>query len=234
MSLRRASWGCGWVASGHINAYLQHPDCDLIALGSRREESVRAKQAEFGIDTAVYTDFDELLEDDRIDMVSICTPNFLHASETIRAAQAGKHIFIEKPIATTPEDIADMCDAVEQAGVRTLVGFVLRFNPLVKLQRKLVAEGELGKVFLLNVDYWFGRERPGWMAEKEATGEVRIRLYKGQAEPVGRRSSRSLYRQDLATFGEGMAYTSIGLPPAVSLSGLAYFGSAVVPWFRMR
>ncbi len=165
-----AVWGCGWVSSGHINAYLQHPDCEVVAIGSRREESVKAKQAEFGIETAVYSDFDALLQDDRVDIVSICTPNYLHASETIRAAKAGKHIFIEKPIATTPEDIGAMCAAVDEAGVRTLVGFVLRFNPLVKLQRKLVAEGELGKVFLLNVDYWYGRERPGWMAHKQETG----------------------------------------------------------------
>lgn len=165
-----AVWGCGWVSSGHINAYLQHPNCDLVALGSRRVESVAAKQAEFGTDAAVYTDFDELLNNDRVDIVSICTPNHLHAEQTVRAAAAGKHLFIEKPIATNAEDIRAMCTAVEDAGVRTLVGFVLRFNPLVKLQRKLVAAGELGRVFLLNVDYWFGRERLGWMAEKEATG----------------------------------------------------------------
>ena len=165
-----AVWGCGWVAGGHINAYLQHPDCEVIALGSRRAESARMKQAEFGIETAVYTDFAELLADERIDIVSLCTPNYLHASETIRAAKAGKHLFIEKPVATTPEELEAMCQVVAEAGVRTLVGFVLRFNPLVKLQRKLVAEGELGKVFLLNVDYWFGRERPGWMRDRDATG----------------------------------------------------------------
>jgi len=165
-----AVWGCGWVASGHIRAYLLHPNCEVVALGSRREESVRAKQAEFGIETAVYTDFDKLLADERIDIVSICTPNSLHASETIGAAQAGKHIFIEKPVATNAIDLKAALEAVESAGVRTMVGFVLRFNPLVKLQRKLVAEGELGKVFLANVDYWFGRERPGWMKHKDPTG----------------------------------------------------------------
>ncbi len=56
--------------------------------------------------------------------------------------------------------------------------------------------------------------------EKEVTGEVRIRLYKGQAEPVGRRSSRSLYRQDLATFGEGMAYDHADAGGFIRLYGL--------------
>ena len=165
-----AVWGCGWVASGHINAYLRHPGCAVVALGSRRLESVARKQAEFGLDSAVYTDFEALLRDDRIDIVSLCTPNDQHAAETIRAARAGKHVFIEKPVATRAEDLPAMLEAVRQAGVRTLVGFVLRFNPLVNLQRRLVAEGELGRVFMLNVDYWFGRERLGWMKEQERAG----------------------------------------------------------------
>jgi len=165
-----AVWGCGWVSSGHINAYLQHPQCEVIALGSRSEKSVREKQAEFGLATEVYTDFERLLEDDRVDIISLCTPNYLHAAETIRAAAARKHLFIEKPIAITVPDIDRMCTAVEEAGVRTMVGFVLRFNPLVKLQRELVAAGELGNVFMLNVDYWFGRERLGWMKDPEKTG----------------------------------------------------------------
>ena len=165
-----AVWGCGWVASGHINAYLKHPDCAVVALGSRRAESIARKQAEFGIETAAYTDFEQLLADDRVDIVSICTPNALHAAEAIRAAQAGKHLFIEKPVAIRAEELPALCAAVAKARVRSLVGFVLRFNPLVNLQRKLVADGELGKVFLLNVDYWFGRERLGWMKEREATG----------------------------------------------------------------
>ena len=54
-----AVWGCGWVASGHINAYLRNPHCELIGLGSRRF-SVQAKQTEFAIQTAVYQDFDQL------------------------------------------------------------------------------------------------------------------------------------------------------------------------------
>ena len=165
-----AVWGCGWVASGHINAYLKNPSCEIVAIGSRRLESVQAKQAEFGLSCRACTSFEELLNDDRIDIISLCTPNNQHAQETILAAQAGKHVFIEKPIAIDEADIPRMLAAVESAKVHTMVGFILRFNPLVKLQRKLVQEGELGKVFMANVDYWFGRERKGWMKHKEQTG----------------------------------------------------------------
>ena len=64
-----AVWGCGWVASGHINAYLKHPACEVVTLGSRRLESVQAKQAEFGLDCRATTDFNDILNDDRIDIV---------------------------------------------------------------------------------------------------------------------------------------------------------------------
>lgn len=165
-----AVWGCGWVASGHIRAYLENPSCRLVAIGSRRRESAERKLAEFGIEVDIHTDFARLLEDDRIDIISLCTPNDLHAEETIQAARAGKHIFIEKPVAIDAASLRRMTDAVRQAGVRTMVGFVLRFNPLVNLQRRLVAEGELGRVFMLNVDYWFGRERLGWMREQHRAG----------------------------------------------------------------
>ncbi|MGI6356175.1 MAG: Gfo/Idh/MocA family oxidoreductase [Lentisphaerae bacterium] len=165
-----AVWGCGWVASGHINAYLKHPACEIVGLGSRSLSSVEAKQREVGLQCRVYDDFDQILNDPTVDIISICTPNNQHASEAIRAAQAGKHIFVEKPIAINADDIPVMLDAVASNHVHSLVAFILRFKPLVKLQRKLVSEGELGKVFMANVDYWFGRERKGWMKHKEQTG----------------------------------------------------------------
>ena len=165
-----AIWGCGWVASGHINAYLKHPECEVVAIGSRRLESAKAKQREFGLQCRLCTDFQQILEDPEVDIVSICTPNDRHAEECILAAQAGKHVFLEKPAAIREEDLPRMLEAVRQAKVKTMVGFILRFNPLVKLQKRLVAEGELGKVFLANVDYWFGRERGGWMKHRENTG----------------------------------------------------------------
>lgn len=165
-----AVWGCGWVASGHINAYLRHPACEVVALGSRSSSSIEAKQKEFGIATAAYTDFAALLADERVDIVSICTPNNQHAQECIMAAKAGKHVFIEKPIAIREEDLPAMIAAVEGAGVKSMVGFILRFKPLVAMQRRLVQEGELGRVFMANVDYWFGRERPGWMKHRDDCG----------------------------------------------------------------
>lgn len=168
-----AVWGCGWVSSGHINAYLRNPSCEVVALGSRSPESVASKRREFGLgeeQCRTAATFQELLDDDRVDIISICTPNSQHAEEAILAARAGKHIFLEKPIAIEESDIPRLVSAVEESGVRSIVGLILRFSPLVQMQRRLVQDGELGRVFLANVDYWFGRERKGWMKHRAQTG----------------------------------------------------------------
>jgi len=166
-----ALWGCGWVASGHIAAYLKNHDCEFIGLGSRREESARAKIAEFGLaGVTVYKSFEELLDDSRVDVVSICTPNDLHAQEAILAAKAGKQIFLEKPAAISAGELDQLTAVLEEYRTKTLMGLVLRFNPLSRLQKRLIAEGELGKILLANVDYWFGRERGSWMREGKRSG----------------------------------------------------------------
>ncbi|MBO4630866.1 MAG: Gfo/Idh/MocA family oxidoreductase [Lentisphaeria bacterium] len=166
-----ALWGCGWVASGHIAAYLSNPDCELIGLGSRSCESAQAKITEFNLTgITLYRNFEELLDDRRVDIVSICTPNDLHAEEAILAAQAGKQIFLEKPAAVSEEQLERLVSVLKENRTKTVMGMVLRFNPLSQMQKRLIADGELGRVFLTNVDYWFGRERGGWMREGRRTG----------------------------------------------------------------
>lgn len=166
-----AVWGCGWVASGHIAAYLKNPDCEIVGLGSRSPESVQRKISEFGLNNiSVYRSFEELLNDSRVDIVSICTPNDQHASEAILAAKAGKQIFLEKPAAVSEEQLDELEKVLKEYRTKTVMGLVLRFNPLSIMQKRLIADGELGNVFLTNVDYWFGRERNGWMRDGKRSG----------------------------------------------------------------
>ena len=149
-----ALWGCGWVASGHIAAYLKNPDCRFIGLGSRRKESAQAKIAEFALhDVTLYNSFEEILNDPRVDIVSICTPNDLHAEEAILAAKAGKQIFLEKPAAISEEQLDRLTATIEEYHTKTVMGLVLRFNPLSRMQRRLIGEGELGKILLTNVGH---------------------------------------------------------------------------------
>lgn len=150
-------WGAGWVAGTHASAYKTTPGCKIVASGSRRLESAANLAAAHSLDCKIYSDYAEFLSDPELDAVSICTPNGLHAQNTIDGAEAAKHLFIEKPVALKPEDLDRMVQAVDAAGIVTTVGFVSRGNPLVRRMRKIVQSGALGNIYIIGADYWHAR-----------------------------------------------------------------------------
>lgn len=153
--------GAGWVSTAHIRAYQRNPHTRIVAIGSRTREGARRKADECGLDVATYDDFEELLANPDVDLVSVCTPPARHCEETVLAAGAGKHVLIEKPVATTPEELGRMHDAVRVAGVRTVVSFVLRWNPAVLNMKALQADGFLGSTFYVQTDYWHNVAQAG-------------------------------------------------------------------------
>jgi predicted dehydrogenase len=94
------------------------------------------------------TNWQEIIEDPHVEVVDITTPNHLHAEMAIAAAQAGKHIYCEKPLATTSADAARIVEAVEKSGVISIVGFNYLKNPAQAFARQLIASGELGEITL--------------------------------------------------------------------------------------
>lgn len=94
------------------------------------------------------TNWHEIVEDPRVELVDITTPNSLHAEMAIAAAQAGKHIYCEKPLATTSADAARIVSAVEKSGVISIVGFNYLKNPAQAFAKQLLAAGELGDITL--------------------------------------------------------------------------------------
>jgi len=148
--------GAGWVSTEHLRAYMNNPHCRLVAISSRTEERARERMVGCGLDCKLYTDFDKLLADPDVDCISICTPNHLHAQETIKAARAGKHVVIEKPVALNLADLRAMQKAVREARVKTVVSFVLRWNPLFEIIKSLLAARAIGDLYYAEVDYWHG------------------------------------------------------------------------------
>jgi predicted dehydrogenase len=94
------------------------------------------------------TNWHEIIEDPHVDVVDITTPNHLHAEMAIAAAQAGKHIYCEKPLATTSPDAARIVAAVQKAGVISIVGFNYLKNPAQAFATELISAGELGEITL--------------------------------------------------------------------------------------
>ncbi len=148
--------GAGNVATEHIRAYLNNPHIRLVAIGSRTLESARRKAVELGVECDLFDNYDRLLEHPDVDVVSICTPPDRHAGEAIVAACAGKHLLIEKPVATNHEELNAMHRAVKRAGVKTVVGFVLRWNPLIVSIKQAIEKGWVGVPLLVHADYWHG------------------------------------------------------------------------------
>lgn len=157
--------GAGTVSTEHLKAYLRNPSCRVVAIGSRTREGAAAKARQVGLDpekVGLYDSIDALLAHPGLDALSICTPPGRHAQETIAAARAGKHVLIEKPAATNAEDLSAMDAAVAEAGIRTVVGFVLRWNPMVRTAKALRDQGMFGELIYLQADYWHNAEQSGY------------------------------------------------------------------------
>ncbi|MCX7669298.1 MAG: Gfo/Idh/MocA family oxidoreductase, partial [Anaerolineae bacterium] len=148
--------GTGWVSGEHIRAFANNPHTEVRALCGRSLEKARAKAAECGIECAVYDDFHRMLGHPGIDIVSIATPPHVHREQAVAAAHAGKHLLLEKAMANTLEDLRAIRDAAAHAGIKSVVSFVLRWNPLFEIIKAQLAANTIGRVFYGEVDYFHG------------------------------------------------------------------------------
>ncbi|MBU4273380.1 MAG: Gfo/Idh/MocA family oxidoreductase [Planctomycetes bacterium] len=148
--------GAGNVAHAHAASWMKNPNVEIVSVSSRRRETAQRLIDDLGLDCPAGDDFDAVLADPRADVVNLSGPNHVHAAQGIAAAEAGKHILIEKPMAITMEENRALRDAVEKAGVRSIVSFVLRWNPLFENIKSLLASGAIGELFYAEVDYWHG------------------------------------------------------------------------------
>lgn len=151
-------FGIGWVAGEHIKAYMNNPKCEIKALASRRRESAQAKKDELNLDCDILDSYDDLIKRDDIDIISMCSPNFLRAKEIVKACEAGKHFFAEKPIAHSLDELKIIKTAYEDAKakykVKTICGFSVEYYAQFLCIKSLIEKGALGKVFLVETDYW--------------------------------------------------------------------------------
>lgn len=151
--LRIGMIGYGFMGKTHSNAYVQAPHFFqsgykpvLKALCARNLDKAKPFAANWGYES-VESDWRELLKRDDIDAVDICTPNNLHKEIAIAAAQAGKMILCEKPLAMNAVEGEEMCAAVEKAGVPNMVWYNYRRVPAVTLAKQILDSGKLGRIF---------------------------------------------------------------------------------------
>lgn len=148
--------GAGWVGRAHAASWRRNPHCRIVSVGSRRRESAEQMVHELDLGCPVHDRFEDILQDPRVDVVNISGPNHVHAEQGIAAAEAGKHILVEKPMCISMAENRALRDAVARNGVKSVVSFVLRWNPLVQNLKSLCARGAIGELFYVEVNYWHG------------------------------------------------------------------------------
>lgn len=173
--------GYKFMGKAHSNAFRKigmffDPSVKLVmkAICGRDEEWVRKSAGKFGWE-GYETSWERLIERNDIDMVDITAPSNAHKDIAIRAAEAGKHVFCEKPLALNLKDARDMLAAVEKNSVKHQIGFNYRFVPAIQLARKLIDEGRIGKIYhfraLYLQDWIMDPEFPlVWRLDKRVAG----------------------------------------------------------------
>jgi predicted dehydrogenase len=169
--LSAALVGTGFIAAVHVDA-LRRLGVDVLGVVGSSPD--RAAEAGLG---NVYGSLGELLEDDRIDVVHLTTPNHLHYPQVKQALAAGKHVVCEKPLALTAAESRELVELAEAAGVVHCTNFMARFYPLVQQARSLAQEGSLGEIWSVHGSYlqdWLLRPTDwNWRLAPERGGELR-------------------------------------------------------------
>ena len=133
------------IARQHVPAARESATSEILAISSREEAKAKEAAEKHGIPRS-YGSYDALLMDSDLDAVINCLPNSMHCEWTIKAAEAGKHVLCEKPLAVTVDEARRMISAVTANNVVLIEAFTHRWNPHLRMARKLIGEGSIGLV----------------------------------------------------------------------------------------
>ena len=147
-------------------------NAEVVAAYNRSEDRLQRVCDKFGIERR-YTQYNDLLKQDDVDAVYIASPNVYHKSHTIMAAEAGKHVFCEKPMAMNARECQQMVDACRHHGVKLGVGFCFPFYGSQQRVKQLVVEGAIGQVSHVHISFNLGtynKETVGWRCDPKVSG----------------------------------------------------------------
>ena len=136
--------GVGAMGYNHVRIYSELENTNLVAISDMVRGTLDSVSKEFN--TVGYVDMDNILQLDDVEAVNICVPTVFHHDVVMNAIEAGKNVLVEKPIASKLNEAREMINAAKDAGVTLATGHVERFNPAVRVAKKLIDEGEIGEV----------------------------------------------------------------------------------------
>lgn len=149
--------GCGNIGDVHIKAINDLEDGELVAICDVNPERVKKIADTYGI--KAYTSYDDMLSDDEIDAVSICTPSGMHKSQAIKGLLSDKHVIVEKPMALTVADAEEICDTAKKSNKLFSVIFQMRYSEDIQYVKKIIDNGELGNLVLCNLSMKYWRDK---------------------------------------------------------------------------
>ena len=172
--------GLGNQGKIHLNTCISFSNAEIIGAADLSKKSQKYAK-KMGVKN-VYSDYSSLLKNDEIDAVIISLPNFLHSEVVQMAAEAGKDILLEKPMARTVDEANEIVRCVKKCGIKLLMGYNLRFNPIIEEMHKKILNGSIGQVTFVDASnisngpfssrssYEGPVPVPSWWFDKDLTG----------------------------------------------------------------
>lgn len=170
--LRYGIIGTGGISPKHLDGYSAlGSDVEIVSACDINEGRLNKAADNYGISRR-YTDYKQMLREEKLDFVSVCVPNYLHMEVAVAALEAGLHVHCEKPMAMNARQAWKMVEAQKQSGKRLMVGVNNRFTAMNQYVKSLIKEGALGDIYFAKTG-WVRRNglpHAGWFCEKEYAG----------------------------------------------------------------
>ncbi len=200
--------GTGWIAESHIQSYKIQDDVEIVAAADLIPGKAEAFMKRFGVEgVRFYPSHKEMIDNEELDAVSVCTYNTQHAAPTIYALEHGIPVLLEKPFSVTLEEAEAVCRAEKASGKFVSVGFQPRFDANMQMIKKIVESGVLGKIYYIQTGGGRRRGIPGSTFIEKSTGGIGA---------LG----------DIGCYSLDMVLNAIGYPKPLTVSGYTsdFFG----------
>ncbi|MGN1479398.1 MAG: Gfo/Idh/MocA family protein [Acutalibacteraceae bacterium] len=200
--------GTGWIAEAHIESYLLMDDVDIVAAADLIPGKAEKFMERYGVEGVnFYPSHKEMLDNEQLDAVSVCTYNATHAECTIYALQKGVNVLLEKPMCVTTEEAVEIMKAEKESGKLLSIGFQPRGDANMQMVKKIVQSGELGDIYYIQTGG--GRRR----------GIPNSTFIEQKTAGIGAMGDIGCYSLD-------MVLNAIGYPKPLTVSGYtsAFFG----------
>jgi len=239
--------GLGTIADHFMRGVQSCPNSRITGLVSGHRDKAERIAAQYGVPKSSiysYEEMDRFRDNKTIDAVYVALPNSMHAEYTIRSAKAGKHVLCEKPMSTTVKEAEDMIAACDAANVKLMIAYRLHYEPLHLKAIKLIKDGALGRVQVINGAFGFNANPGAWRLNKTLAGggplfDVGIYVlnasrYLTGEEPTGFTAVTSTVDQDgrFATVEENVAWTT-KFPSGAICAGSCTYGAQMPGYFKV-